>query len=157
MIALPCANGVISMILIRDVTAKDIDDICEIEGLCFSTPWTAEGVKSETECENGIFLVAESDGRAVGYVSMRYVLDEGYINNVAVLPEYRRQGIGKKLLLALNEECEKRRLSFITLEVRESNEGAIGLYTSLGYEQVGRRKRFYRLPDEDALLLTKTL
>lgn len=139
---------------IRRAEMRDTDDICEIEGLCFSTPWEKEAVKTEIEFENGVFLVCEKEDRVAGYISMRCVLDEGYINNVAVLPFFRRQGIGEALIAALVNEGRRKKLAFITLEVRESNEKARRLYEKQGFKQAGRRKRFYRLPDEDGILYT---
>ncbi len=136
---------------------RHIPAIHDIERKCFSCPWGREGIESEIAYENGIMLVAEEDNRAVGYLSLRYVLDEGYLNNVAVLPDYRGRGFARALLTRLQEECEELGLAFITLEVRISNETAKALYRSLGYEMTGRRRRFYRLPEEDALLFTKRL
>ena len=83
------------------------------------------------------------------------MLDEVCISNVAVLPEYRRKGIAKALLNALYERV-KPNASFITLEVRESNLGAIALYSELGYKNVGMRKNFYSDPTENAILMTLT-
>ncbi|MBR6312067.1 MAG: ribosomal protein S18-alanine N-acetyltransferase, partial [Oscillospiraceae bacterium] len=93
------------------------------------------------------------DEKLVGYCSMRSVLDEGYINNVAVLPAYIRRGIARALLTELEKSAEG--LAFLTLEVRESNSAAQALYVSLGYLPVGRRPRYYERPVEDALLMTK--
>lgn len=139
---------------IKRAENRHIEDICEIERLCFSTPWDENAVKSEIEFENGVFLVCEEEGKAIGYISMRCVLDEGYINNVAVTPDFRRQGIGEELIKSLVEEGIKKKLSFITLEVRESNVNARRLYEKQGFKEAGKRKRFYRLPDEDGILYT---
>ena len=108
--------------------------------------------------ENGIFLVAcDEEDVAVGYVSIRYVLDEGYMNNIAVKREYRNKGLATRLLKVLERECRALGLAFITLEVRESNTTARKLYSSMGYEEKGVRRRFYRYPEEDAILYTLTL
>lgn len=143
--------------LIRRAELWDVPAIHDIERKCFFTPWGREDVEHEVTYENGVMLVAEEDNRAVGYVSLRYVLDEGYLNNIAVLPEYRRKGLARGLLTQLTEECRELGLSFITLEVRMSNEPAKTLYRSLGYGMVGRRRNFYRDPREDALLFTLML
>ena len=143
--------------LIRPAEAWDIPAIHDIEQKCFSTPWGREGIESELAYENGRMLVAEEENRAVGYVSLRFVLDEGYLNNIAVLPDWQRRGIGRALLNALKDEACELGLSFLTLEVRAGNEPAKALYRSLGYEMTGRRRRFYRYPEEDALLYTLTL
>lgn len=139
---------------IKTAEERHIDGICYIEKLCFSTPWDVSAVKSELENEGSIFLVCEAEGKVAGYISMRYVLDEGYINNVAVDPVYRRKGMGEALIKALVGKGIEKGLSFITLEVRESNENARRLYEKQGFKEVGRRKRFYRLPDEDGILYT---
>lgn len=143
--------------LIRKAEEYDIPAIHDIEKKCFSTPWGRTGLEEELAYENGRMLVVEEENRAVAYVSLRFVLDEGYLNNIAVLPEYRRKGMGRALLTALAEEGRTLGLSFLTLEVRISNEPAKALYRSLGYELVGRRRRFYRDPVEDALLFTLNL
>jgi len=102
-------------------------------------------------CAN--FYVWEEDGKVCGYVGLHKILDEGYITNVAVFPEFRRRGIARRLLT--NLFCEHEDLSFITLEVRLSNHGAIALYEALGFEKVAVRPRYYSNPEEDALLMTK--
>ena len=103
-----------------------------------------------------IFLAALNDsGEAVGYVGLMYVLDEGYISNVAVSPEWRRRGIGDMLIEELLRRALAKKLSFVTLEVRESNAPAIALYSKHGYVPVGTRKNYYDLPRENAILMTK--
>ena len=86
---------------------------------------------------------------------MSYVLDEGYISNVAVSAEYRRQGIADALINKLCERAEELDLSFVTLEVRKSNDPAIALYSKYGFVPVGERKNYYEQPRENALLMTK--
>jgi ribosomal-protein-alanine N-acetyltransferase len=85
------------------------------------------------------------------------VLDEGSLDNIAVDPAYRRQGVAQALLEALIAQGQAQRLSFITLEVREHNAPAIGLYEKNGFQVVGRRKNYYEKPREDAILMTLTL
>ena len=126
--------------------------LAEIEKACFHAPWSEAMLREELG--KGIFLVAERDGQAIGYVGCQTVLDEGYITNVAVSPDFRRQGIGRQLIQALTERAQQAQLAFVTLEVRASNAPAIALYTAAGYEPVGRRKNFYRDPTEDAILMT---
>ena len=83
------------------------------------------------------------------------VLDEGYITNVAVRPECRRNGIAQKLLQVFLDFAQAHKLAFLTLEVRASNYGAIALYGSRGFRSVGRRKNYYEHPKEDAIIMTK--
>lgn len=106
------------------------------------------------ELGKGIFLVAEQDGAAVGYVGCQTVLDEGYITNVAVSPACRRQGIGRALVGALASHARGQGLTFVTLEARASNAPAIALYEGAGFRRVGVRRNFYTAPIEDAVLMT---
>ena len=136
---------------IRRLDAAALPAAAEIEKACFSVPWT-EGMLAG-ELAEGLYLGAFEGETLVGYCGMRSVLDEGYINNVAVLPAFRRRGIARALLTELEKNAEG--LAFLTLEVRESNLAAQALYVSLGYLPVGRRPRYYERPSEDALLMTK--
>lgn len=143
---------------IIDAEERHIDDIEEIERLCFSLPWTKEQLRGQLRNGQHEFLAAvDKEERPLGYVGMMYVLDEGYISNVAVAGEYRRLGIGDALIETLEERAEALSLAFLTLEVRAGNTAAIRLYEKHGFAQVGRRKNYYELPREDALLMTKFL
>lgn len=103
------------------------------------------------------FLAAKDGGTLLGYLGMEYILDEGNITNVAVFPQYRRQGIARALIKALLEEARRLSLTTVTLEVRVSNEAAIALYAGMGFLPVGRRCLYYNDPTEDALLMTAEL
>ena len=132
---------------------RDAKYIAEIEQYCFSTPWTEKQVKS---CDNStVFFLAKADGKTVGYGGMYTVLDEGYITNIGVMPDYRRRGIGAKLVSKLIDYSVRNSLSFLSLEVRVSNIAAIKLYDSFGFKEVGKRKNFYSNPKEDALIMTR--
>ena len=126
--------------------------LAEIEKACFHAPWSAAMLREELG--KGIFLVAEQDGAAVGYVGCQTVLDEGYITNVAVSPACRRQGIGRALVAALKARAAQAGLAFVTLEARASNAPAIALYEGAGFRRVGVRRNFYTAPTEDAVLMT---
>ena len=139
---------------IVDVSAEHITQIEEIERDCFSRPWTAEQLKSQMRDAQHEFIAAVGDGRVLGYVGLMYVLDEGYISNVAVHPDARRQGIGDTLIDALAAKAAELELAFLTLEVRESNAPAIALYAKHGFHPVGKRKNYYDAPKEDAVLMT---
>ena len=112
----------------------------------------------ELENQCAAFLVAQDGdtGKVVGYAGLLVVADEGYITNVAVFPEYRRRGVAAQLLSVFENFARGNHLAFLTLEVRPSNTAAIALYESFGFRQAGRRKNYYDLPKEDALILTKT-
>ena len=142
-------------ITICDMTSANIDDLVKIENESFSKPWTKEGFEAELSKESANFTVAEHNGKAIGYIGFYAVLDEGYVTNIAVLPEFRRLGIADDLLRAAIARCEQLGLSFLSLEVRVSNAAAIALYAKYGFETVGQRKRFYSAPTEDAYIMTK--
>ncbi|HEX3016630.1 MAG TPA: ribosomal protein S18-alanine N-acetyltransferase [Caproicibacter sp.] len=133
---------------------RHLDTLSELERVCFSEPWTRSGLAAELENPAAVFAVAELDGKTAGYAGMNCVLDECYIDNVAVFPEYRRMGIAQAIMRYLIDFAKENRASFVTLEVRASNSGAIALYSKLGFREMGRRPSFYRQPAEDALILT---
>lgn len=137
--------------------AEHLDDIARLEKICFSRPWSRQMLSEELENQCAAFLVAvEPDTeKVVGYAGLLVVADEGYITNVAVFPEYRRQGVASQLIQVFCSFAQGNRLAFLTLEVRPSNTAAISLYNSFGFEEVGRRKNYYDLPKEDALILTR--
>ena len=93
--------------------------------------------------------------KVIGYAGLLVAADEGYITNVAVDPSRRRQGVAAQLLQVFDNFARGNQLAFLTLEVRPSNTAAIALYQGFGFEEVGRRKNYYDLPKEDALILTK--
>ena len=125
-----------------------IPQIAALEKLCFSVPWTEEMLTEELESMNSTCIVAVTDDRTVlGYAGITVVLDEGYINNIAVARKYRRMGLGSDLLGVFLRFAEAQNLAFLTLEV--------ALYHKFGFEEVGRRKNYYDKPTEDAILMTK--
>lgn len=131
-----------------------IKDIALLEKICFSTPWSQETITDAHK--NGTkFFVAQKDKKVLGYVGISAILDEGYITNIAVFPEFRNMGVATALLKHLFLFAKKEKLAFISLEVRQSNLNAISLYQKLGFVQEGKRKNFYSSPLEDALILTK--
>lgn len=133
-----------------------LDEVTELERICFSTPWSRNMLAEELDNLLSAFLVALDDtDRVVGYAGLQVVLDEGYITNVAVLPECRRQGVASQLLEVFLNFAEGNHLAFLTLEVRASNYDAIALYGSRGFRSVGRRKNYYEHPKEDAIIMTK--
>lgn len=129
--------------------------VAELERMCFSTPWSEAMLEEELYNDTASFIVAEGeDGQVLGYAGLHVILDEGYIDNVAVRPVCRRQGIADRLLDVF---CRfgQANLAFLTLEVRPSNTAAVALYEKHGFHEAGRRKDYYENPKEDALLLTR--
>lgn len=143
------------MLKIREMEEQDVCGAAEIEAENFSRPWTADGFLSAVKDEKALYLVAELDGEIAGYIGMWIALDEGEITNVSVKKELQGRKIGAKLMEALTEAGEKRGVSSYFLEVRESNERAIRLYNSFGFQNVGLRKNFYEAPVEHAVVMCK--
>ena len=135
--------------------AEDVPQVAQLEAMCFSCPWSERSIFGELSNPLSLWLVAVEQDTVVGYVGSQSVLGEADMMNVAVLPKYRNQGIGRKLILDLIAALKHEEVHCLTLEVRASNESAIGLYRSLGFEQVGRRPNYYSAPKEDALILKK--
>ena len=143
---------------VRPMCESDLDILVELEQQCFSIPWSRQALKDELSNEHAVFLVCEDENHSpLGYVGMHFVLDEGYIANVAVFAHARRQGVATSLLDALKSRADALGLAFITLEVRSQNKGAIAFYKTLGFEKMGERRHFYIMPDDDAWIMTKFL
>ena len=137
------------------MTSQHLDQVAEIEQICFSDPWSKRMLSEHLENECAATLVAQTeDGTILGYAGLLVVLDEGYITNVAVRPEYRRQGIAGELLSVFRRFAEGNHLAFLTLEVRDSNASARALYAKHGFTEVGVRKNYYDHPNENAIIMT---
>ena len=135
------------------MTAEHIPQIAALEKRCFSDPWSENALREELFNDMASFLAAVTeDGTVAGYAGLHCVLDEGYIDNIAVAPEFRRQGVAGELL-GVFLRFGRANLSFLTLEVRSSNAPAIALYEKHGFRPVGRRKNYYKNPREDAILM----
>lgn len=133
---------------IREMTREDVPAIHEIEVLCFPDPWSVESLLAEVSGVNpSFYLVGEIDGRVVGYAGLWRILDEGHITNVAVHPDYRRRHVGELLVANLLKKSLERGMRAFTLEVRVSNEAALGLYQKFGFAVAGRRKNYYQTED----------
>lgn len=129
--------------------------IAELEKTCFSDPWSEKSIASELNNGLSLWLVALEGDRLAGYIGSQTVMGETDMMNVAVHPDFRRQGVAQKLILSLIEELKERESHCLTLEVRASNVPAIALYGKLGFSEIGRRRNYYRNPKEDALILRK--
>ena len=141
--------------MIINMCQEHVAQVAELEKLCFSEPWSENSVASELNNPLSLWLVAVDGDRVAGYVGSQTVMDESDMMNVAVHPDYRRQGIATALIVGLVEELAKQGSRCLTLEVRASNENAILVYQKLNFQEVGRRKNYYRNPREDALILRK--
>ncbi len=134
-----------------------LDELARLEKICFSRPWSRAMLAEEMDNQCAAFLVALEPvtEKVVGYAGLLVMADEGYITNVAVFPEYRRRGVAGQLIAVFDRFAQGNRLAFLTLEVRPSNTAAIALYQSFGFAEAGRRRNYYDLPTEDALIMTK--
>lgn len=147
------------MIKMNLLKPEDIDGILELENLCFpEDPWSRLSFENELENPISVFLIAkeEETGRLVGYGGVWMMYDVGNITNIAVHPDYRREGIGREILKLLVQVCREKEMSSVTLEVRKGNLPAIGLYEAENFQVCGLRRRYYR-DFEDALIMTKEL
>ena len=153
----PHTPGLIEVVL-RSATSSDLPEVAALERACYGDPWPASAFASLPGNARVFFAVARDvRGRLAGYVVAWYVMDEGELANLAVAADSRRHGIGRALLAAMISDAASRGTSQIYLEVRESNQAARSLYASQKFEEIGRRKRYYRNPNEDALILRRTL
>ena len=133
------------------------EQVAQIERNCFSHPWTEEMLLEELDNLLSSWICALGEnGVVLGYAGLSVVAGEGYINNIAVRQEYRKQGVASALLDVFLRFAQAQNLEFLTLEVRLSNQAAKGLYMKHGFAQVGRRKDYYDDPKEDAILMTRT-
>ena len=143
--------------IIEKMNVSHVKQIAQLEKICFSNPWSENSIASELTNRLSLWLVALDGDTVAGYIGSQSVLDGADMMNVAVHPDYRRQGIGRDLVLSLCQALQTRGIQFLMLEVRQSNEPAIALYEALGFTQVGLRKNYYRNPRENALIMRKEL
>ena len=138
------------------LTKELVPEVVVIEAMCFSEPWSEQAYLEACDKEDYLYLVAlDENGHAVGMCGLIIGLFEAEVMNVAVHPDYRGQGIAKRLLDAVMEAGDKRGVKEYTLEVRVGNAGAIHVYEAHGFVGEGVRPGFYRKPVEDALIMWK--
>lgn len=138
---------------IRPMTRADLERVYEIECVCFRTPWSLRALSGELHNRAAHYLVAEEEAQVMGYAGMWSLFDEAHITNIAVLPEYRRLGCGRRVMLAAMRLALEKGASMMTLEVREHNDAAIRMYHELGFLQDGFRPRYYDDTGEGALIM----
>ena len=140
---------------IRPMTYGDLEQTACIEEICFRESWSASLLKESMESPWNVFLVAQEGEELIGYGTVCVIAGEGEIQRIAVLPAFRQKGLGRELLAALEKTAKERGARAVTLEVRESNFSARRLYVSAGFMEEGRRKGYYRNPEEDAIIMWK--
>ena len=142
-------------ISIRPMTKNDLSEILAIENNSFPDPWSEKLFLDELELNFSHSRVALLGNKLCGYIVLWHMREEGNIMNLAVSPEYRRQGIGKKLLEHMIDSARNMEIRSIFLEVRSRNNAAIKLYESFGFKTYNVRKDYY--PDDDAFLMSRDL
>ena len=136
---------------------EDTEAIEAIEQACFSDPWSRAGIEAQLSNKYGMSVVAALDGKPIGYVMGIALYETCEIVNVAVDPDFRRQGAARLMMSGFLDACRGKDVRQVLLEVRESNMAAIGLYESFGFRAYGKRKDYYENPAEDAVLMVVEL
>ncbi|MCX7843648.1 MAG: ribosomal protein S18-alanine N-acetyltransferase [Clostridia bacterium] len=145
-----------SNIEVVDMTYEHIDGVMAVEKLSFKIPWSRNAFIEEiTKNKFAIYFTARINGMIAGYAGMWKVFDEGHITNIAVHPEFRRNGVGSALLEKLIERAKAEGITKMTLEVRKSNYAAQKLYSKYGFLDGGVRKAYYSDNNEDAIIMWK--
>ena len=144
-------------VILRRMEAGDIDSICAIEERVFPSPWSRQSFEEEMVNALAVYIVAETGGRIAGYIGAWRILDEGHITNLAVDTHWRRRGLGRRLLGAMETLLWREGIRRVTLEVRVSNEPALSLYRRQGYRERGVRRRYYQDNGEDAYIMWKQM
>ena len=141
-------------LVVRPAEATDVAAIAEMEKICFETPWSEDAIMHElTKNPLAHYIVAELEGKVVGYVGFWQILDEGHITNVAVRPEWRGNHIASTIIAVMIQVGESLGIERYTLEVRSSNEPAKALYRNFGFKEAGLRKGYYEDNGEDAVIM----
>ena len=139
---------------IRKMTVEDVPAVVELDQVSFSLPWPERSFRFElTDNPASRCWVADLDGKLVGMIVVWLIVDEAHVATIATHPDYRRQGVAKRLLAHTLLEIMREGARSSFLEVRESNFAAQEMYRKFGYEVTGRRRRYYRDNDEDAILM----
>lgn len=142
-------------IYITRMTKDDIDDVVAIEAEAYGEHhWSKSSFYEELNNNLAKYYIAKtSTGETVAYAGTWHIIDEGHITTIAVKKDYMRKHIGEAIIVKILEDCYKEGIKYLTLEVRVSNEAAIGLYTKYGFNSLGTRKGYYQDNNEDALIM----
>ncbi|MCS7254193.1 MAG: ribosomal protein S18-alanine N-acetyltransferase [Armatimonadota bacterium] len=142
-----------SKVTVELMQMSDLDEVMELEQLCFTQPWTRGMFESDLrQSELTYYIVARLKSRVIGYAGMWVAGGEAHITTIAVHPDFRRKGIGSRLMRTLLEEALRRGAKWAVLEVRQSNKAAQQLYKKWGFKLAGIRRHYYSNPIEDALI-----
>lgn len=145
----------------RPAVADDVAVISQIDALASDFPWSPSQIQQNIEVDNehDQVLVIEVESEVIGFVFFNLVLDEGSIHNIAIHPDYQRQGLASKLLNNAMQQMKDKSVERCFLDVRRSNIAAVAFYTGLGFQVEGERRDYYRTSSgrEDAVLMSKLL
>ena len=144
-----------SSICITKMTKDDIEDVIAIEAEAYGEHhWSKSSFYEEMNNNLAKYYAAKTEsGELVGYAGTWHIIDEGHITTIAVKNDYKRKHIGEAIIVKILEDCYQEKIKYLTLEVRVSNEPAIGLYTKYGFNSLGTRKGYYQDNNEDALIM----
>ena len=145
------------MLTFSKICETDAKELALLDKECFSVPWSEDSFYKEATNPLAEYIIARIDDKIVGYAGFWSVSGEGQITNIAVLKEYRRNKIAYKMISSLIERAKELKLETLSLEVRESNIAAISLYLGMSFKKVGTRKKYYKNPEENAVLMDLVL
>ena len=138
--------------MIRRMEPRDLEEVAGLEQVCFTENWSYRLLEAGIHSPYDLYFVWEQEGRVWGYCCLRLLAGEGEIQRIAVLPEYRRLGVGRKMMEAMVNHAIRDR-AYASLEVRAGNLAARKLYESFGFAAEAVRKGYYHNPPEDALIM----
>jgi [ribosomal protein S18]-alanine N-acetyltransferase len=131
----------------------DLPEVLAIERQSFVAPWSRRLFEETLLFPFSVNLVLKREKKVIGYISLYVIRDEAQVHNVAIHPKWRRQGYASMLFSHVMEYLKPRKVSQYLLEVREGNREAINLYRKYGFEVIGKRRKYYRETNEDALVM----
>lgn len=144
-------------LILRTCSVNNLIRLLRIENRCFENPWTINMLVSEILNPDTHFLCLWKENEMIGYISLWLVIDTANINNIAIDMPFQNKGYGSYLLMKSIEALKTENIKEVTLEVRQSNESALKLYKSNGFEIIGVRKDYYKKPTEDAYIMSKSI
>lgn len=139
--------------MIRLINQEDLICITQLEQVCFSDPWSLQLIQQGVGSRLEVWFILEEQGKIIGYSSFRTIAGEGEIQRIAIDPDFRGRGLGKKLMDAMAAFARKQRVTEVSLEVRSGNAAALNLYKCCGFREEAVRKAYYRNPTEDAIIM----
>jgi len=143
---------------LRDMRPEDLPQVHAIEESLEHSPWSMRSFAHELQSEDSILKIAEFNSQVIGYICVKILLEVAHLMKIMIIPEYRRKGIGTRLVLTCIDALRvKNSIKKLTLEVRESNPSAINFYKKLGFKIEGKRKSYYINPKEDAIIMSKEI